>query len=276
MKRILQLVFLFFIIAFFSGCIEVHTTVNLNKDGSGTLKEKVLMSGAMVSMLKQFANSFSEDSTKKPEGQQEFNLFNEDEIKNKAADLGKGVKYVSGKPIKEGDREGYIATYSFKDINKLLLDQNPGNFVPMGSDENADSTESKEILTFNFTPGSISKLVISIPKSEKFNNEDNEEQTDTTENDSENVDQMKMFMKDLKIVTDIHFNGKIVNTNATYVKGSDVTLFKMDFNELLKDPQKLKELKKENPKSLDEMRKVLKNVPGIEMELNDQVTVDFK
>ena len=81
----------------FSGCLKVDTKIKINKDGSGTIEEQVLMSDAIVSMMNEFMSSF-QDSTNTPE---EFKLFKESELKNKAAEYGMGVKFVSGEEVKK-------------------------------------------------------------------------------------------------------------------------------------------------------------------------------
>ncbi|MEJ2504708.1 MAG: hypothetical protein P8Y81_00395 [Ignavibacteriaceae bacterium] len=113
--------------ALFSGCIRVDTKVKLNKDGSGTIEEKVLMSEMVIQMMNQFMNSMPDSSGEK----EQFSLFKEDDLKNKVSNYGKDVKYVSGKEIKQNGWEGYQAVYSFKDINTLTMDANPNSKVDM-------------------------------------------------------------------------------------------------------------------------------------------------
>ena len=192
MKRILTLTVIFFTALLLNGCIEVDTTVNLNKDGSGTIEEKVLMSGAMISMLKQFATSFESDSSKK----EEFSIYDPKELESKASSYGDGVKFVSGEKIKDGEREGFKAIYSFTDINKLKLDQNPGSQVPMGKD--SGENEHKDLFTFNFTPGTPAKLLILVPKDKMKNKEENAE-NDTTKNNFGDIAKVKEMFKDLKM-----------------------------------------------------------------------------
>ncbi|RPI63373.1 MAG: hypothetical protein EHM44_05145, partial [Ignavibacteriales bacterium] len=110
---------------FLSGCLQVNTTVNLNKDGSGTIEEVFVMKTEVINMMKEFAMAF--DSTKS-EG---FEIFNETELREKAAKFGEGVTYVSGEVVKKDNYEGYKVIYSFKDINKLKLNPSPEDKVPM-------------------------------------------------------------------------------------------------------------------------------------------------
>ena len=89
MKTFKLLIIGFVLTAVLSGCLQVNTKVNLNRDGSGTIEETVVMKNEMINMMKQFTMSF--DSTKS----EEFNMFNEEELKSKESNFGEGVKYVS-------------------------------------------------------------------------------------------------------------------------------------------------------------------------------------
>ena len=75
MKNIKYLFVGFFFMLFLSGCLQVNTTVNLNKDGSGTIEEIVMMKTDVINMMKEFVMAF--DSTKG----EDFNMFNETELK---------------------------------------------------------------------------------------------------------------------------------------------------------------------------------------------------
>ncbi|MGE5810947.1 MAG: hypothetical protein ACM339_05560 [Ignavibacteria bacterium] len=64
----------------FPGCIEVKTLITVNKDGSGTIEETMVMSEQVVEMMKGFSAAFSSDSTQ----QQDFNIFDENNLKEQS------------------------------------------------------------------------------------------------------------------------------------------------------------------------------------------------
>ena len=97
MKKLFY-IFVLAVLLFATGCIEIKTVVNINPDGTGTIEETMLMSSDVVKMFSGFAGSFSDDSTAAVE---EFSLFKEDELKDKASDFGSDVAYVSGKELKQ-------------------------------------------------------------------------------------------------------------------------------------------------------------------------------
>ncbi len=53
-------------------------------------------------MIKGFSSSFDSSGTG-----EEFTLYNETELKDKAAKMGEGVKYISGNKIIEKNKEGF-------------------------------------------------------------------------------------------------------------------------------------------------------------------------
>ena len=255
----------------FGGCLEVETTINLNKDGSGTLEEKVLMRKEFVDMLSGFNLKSDNDSTKSTK----FSLFNSDELKSDASKYGDNVDYVSGKEINENGREGYKAVYKFQNINQLKIDSDPGNKVSI-SQADSQNNKPKEFITFAFTGSNPSDLIIKMPKA-KFDDSSQTsiENADTANANNPMQNDFMNLMKDFRFALKLHVNGKIKSTNATYVKGSNITLFDVEFDKLLKNKDEVKKLNNFKSQNIDEMKKMLEKVPGIKIELNELVNVKF-
>jgi len=259
-------------VTFFTGCLQVDTTVKLNKDGSGTIEEKVMMSDMVVQMMNQFMNSMPDSSGKK----QEFKLFKEDELKSKASEYGEGVKYDSGEEVSEDGWQGYKAVYSFKDINKLRMDTNPDKKVDVGEGSSEGGSEAEnDYFSFRFKPGNVAELIIDRPDVPM----NNEPETDTSNNASmQNQplnDQFVKMMDGMRVKISLQPQGKIVSTNASYIDGQEVTLLDVNFSELLKNKEDLDRFKKNPPKTLDEMEKIVKNIPGMKIELQKAVSIKF-
>ncbi|GBD89135.1 hypothetical protein BMS3Abin03_03085 [bacterium BMS3Abin03] len=270
--KILKLIILLFIPLIFSGCIKVDTKVKVNKDGSGTIEETVLMSSAVIEMMTQFMSSF-QDSTGTPE---KFSLFKEDELKDKASELGKNVKYISGEEIKKDEWEGYKAVYAFDDLNTIRMEPDPNEKVPTGTGGDGENKE-EEYYTFKFIPGDVAEVIIDRPEIEKDIKTEEETAEEETESGEEGMnDQFINMMKGMKISIVIEFNGEIVESNATYVDGSEVTLLGIDFSELLNNKESLEKLKKHPPENLDDMKELIGNIPGMKLELKRSITIKFK
>ena len=58
------------------------------------------------------------------------------------------------------------------------------------------------------------------------------------------------MMEGMSIKVKVGIEGNIVNTNASYVDGSEVTLFQMDLSEMMKDKKTLKNLQTSSLKML--------------------------
>ena len=275
MKKLLISLLIFSVVLAIAGCIDVKTKIKVNKDGSGTIEETMLMSSEMVQMMKQFMSGFGADST----NTQEFNLYNEEELKNKASDYGEGVQFLSGKELKRDGREGYAAIYSFADLNKLRFDQNPDSKMPEGVEAAEQEPVQKEYITFKFDRNDGSEITINMPPASKESEKtDLTIDTGDTSTDSLNtgdLSKLTAMLKDFNISLVVETDGEIKETNASYVDKSSVTLFDLNFNLLLNDPEKLKALKKINAGNIEEVKDLLKDVTGIKIETNNPVKIKF-
>ena len=249
-----------------SGCLQVETTVKVNKDGSGTINEKVLMNRAFIDMISQFAQSFNDSSET-----EEFSLFKEDELKESAKDYGEGVKYLSGEKISSDDWEGYKVVYFFNDLNKIKLEPDPDKKVEIGID--SQEKKEEEYFFFKFVKGDVPQVIIDRPEidSDFSMGEDESEETD----DEMSGEFLKM-MEGMKIKVAMQFNGKIVETNASYVNGSSITLLEMNLGEMMKNKEEFKKFKKSEPENIDELKEFLDEFPGMKIEFQKPVTVKFK
>lgn len=255
-----------------AGCLQVETTINVHKDGSGTINQKVAMSKTFVNMMKEFAQAF-QDST----STEEFSLFKEDEIKADAKDYGEEVKYVSHEFISDDKWEGFQAVYSFSDITKIKIQPDPGSKVGMENEE-GESTADEEYYFFKFQKGDVSELIIDRPPIEL--NSESEENKDTLEaseqSDEEMGEEFLKMMEGMKINIAVQVYGNITSTNASYVDGSKITLMYMDLGEMMKDKEGFKEFKNKEPKNIEEMKKFLEKFPGMKIEIKKPISVKFK
>lgn len=255
----------------FAGCLQVETTLKVNKDGSGNIDEKVLFSKTFVNMLKDFAEAFQDSAST-----EEFSVFSEEEIIADAKDYGENVVYVSYKKIDNENWEGYQATYSFDDITKIKISPSPDSKVDMG-DQAAENEQEAEYYFFKFVKGNTPQLIIDRPVIElNEETDENNDSEDSVQSDEEAGEEFVKMMEGMKIDIAVEVEGEIINTNATYVKGSRVTLFQMDFSEMMKNKEGFEEFKKNEPKNIDEMKKYLEKLPGIKLEVEKPVTINFK
>jgi len=257
---------------FLSGCLQVKTTVNLNQDGSGTIEEIFVMKTEVINMMKEFALAFDSAKT------EEFDIYNETELREKASDLGEGVVFISGERITMDNYEGFKAVYSFADINKLKLNPSPEDKIPYGAELGEDEKESAEdFLKFNFMKGNPSSLVINFPKpllEDKPETEETTEFEDSTFNEQAEQKMIEMF-DGMKMALYFNFNDDIDQTDASFFDGSKVTLMEIDFSEIIKNKEVFKKFQGAKPETMEEFKEVVGDLEGIKIEFKEQVTIKF-
>jgi len=276
MKSLLKLSILTFLAVLLTGCIEMHTVVTVKKDGSGLVEENIFIGKEIINMFKEFAAAFA-DST---QPQQEFKMFEEEKIKAKASELGEGIEFVSMKNIVTDEKEGYTAIYKFKDLNKVKVNQDPSNEMPMGESQEGSDTTS-EYVFFKFIKGTPNRIEFKLPEGKKEDKSVDTTKTDEPATneippDSADVEKMIKFMKDMRVKIEIKIDGEITKTNATHVDGNTITLFDIDFAQLLSDTEKFEQFKKVNPDSFEEVKKLVSGIPGMKIELNKEVFIEFE
>jgi hypothetical protein len=267
-KTVFSFVFISLLLA---GCLQVDTTINVNKDGSGTINEKVLLSKTFVDMMKEFAQAFQDSAST-----EEFSLFKEDEIKADAKDYGEEVKYVSHELISDDNWEGFEVVYSFNDITKIKIQPDPDSKVGIG-EEDADTTVNKEYYFFKFKKGDVSELTIDRPDLDFTSDSQEDIQSDTSQqSDEEMGEEVLKMLEGMKINMTLQVEGQIASTNATYADGSKITLMQMDFGEMMKNKESFKEFQNKEPKNIEEMKQFLEKFPGMKIEVEKPISVKFK
>ena len=193
--------------------------------------------------------------------------------------FGEGVEYVSGKAISNSSKEGFSAVYSFTDINKLKINENPNSKIPLEAIEDQDEGDiEEELVQFQFTKGNPSELRINFMEDQEQDTEDKDtavSETDSSLSDT-TFNQVINLMKDMRISLAVEPSGTITETNAIHKEGNRITLFDIDFNELLKDPAKIEQLKKTAPQDFENFKDIIKDIPGIKIELNQPLIIKFE
>jgi hypothetical protein len=205
-------------------------------------------------------------------------MFNETELKEKAADYGEGVKYLSGEKVAVDGYQGFKAVYSFTDINKIKLNPSPEDKIPYGADLGEVKEESVEdLLMFNFSKGNPSTLVINFPKpqmEEKLEVEETTEFEDSTFNEEAEQKMIEMF-DGMKMALYFNFKDNIDETDASFVDGSKVTLMEIDFSEIIKNKEVFKNFQNAKPETMEEFKEVVGDIEGIKIEFKEKVTIKF-
>ncbi|MGE5350731.1 MAG: hypothetical protein ACM3P0_01520 [Acidobacteriota bacterium] len=273
MKRLFISALLLASVMILPGCIEIYTTINLNPDGTGTVEKNLMMSREAIMMISSFFPN--PDTTKK------FDLFDEDKFRKDALDMGDHVKYVSGKRQSAKDKEGYVITYAFTDIDKVRIGQNPAHILrppDMPAMEKDTTDDGEEYISFDLKRDDPSTLTIKLP-SEEFQESEKkqlESAVDTMQIDTQMEKKIKQMVSQMRMAFVVNVPGTITQTNAQYHEGSKITLAEIDFGKLIEDPRNYKRFMAMKDKPFSEAKKFLRTIPGIKIELNEKVEVKFK
>lgn len=281
MKRAIFLV----LIAVFvlTGCVEYGITIKVNKDGSGQIVEKMLLSKQMMNMAQAISP-----------GGEAAKAFTKEEQMKKAPRFGGNVVFFNYEEIQTEAKEGYKVVYKFTDINKVKLSEEMfseaveslTDDIKIGKDDDAkDKKKDNEIENFfNFEYKKNGKLVILNGFSEAINKakKADKELSDDVEDDEEMTEQevqqqlamAKMFVQGMKFYTKMEFEG-IKAANVPY-ENNQITLFEIDMDKLLKDPVKFSELMKDGESEMLKFFNNEKKIDGITFHNLEKITVDLK
>jgi hypothetical protein len=119
-----------------AGCFQVSTVDRVNPDGRCTVVETMLLSKKMIARMNEMMQGFAGESGAKPEP---VDLFDSAKLKSQAAGMGEGISYLSGEKTESAEYSGYTATYAFKDINTLRLNQQGGESAGRADGQKAPS-----------------------------------------------------------------------------------------------------------------------------------------
>ncbi|MCP4044015.1 MAG: hypothetical protein GY731_19000, partial [Gammaproteobacteria bacterium] len=275
MKKI-HLISLFLMSLLITACIDIQTLVQVKRDGSGTVEERMLMSGMVGDLAAQMQKQLGDNSGP---GQ----LYSEADLRQRAGKMGEGVRLLSVDELRDGKRKGYHAIFAFDDITKVTVNQNPAEKIPSQPGMNiTPRTDKKEFVTFGFTPGPTSELTIRTTMDSPVSDQGKgSQQQSKPEGSTQNLsnpmaqEMMKQFFQDMRIALAVEVEGSILETNATYREGSRITLMELDFGKLLGDMDKFQQFTQQNPESITDAMHLMQSMEGIKAELEPNIRIRF-
>lgn len=245
---------------FASSCLQTETTINLNKDGSGTIVEQTILGAQMLEMMGQFAQPGQPDPIQE--------MFSEEKSKAKMAKMGEGVEFVKVEMINEGGKKGGRVHYKFADINKLNI--NPAGGLEAMNEGEEEEVNPDELLKFKYADGKLA-LVAPPTKFDEMNMDMGE--------GGENVEMeamAKQMMADMRMTLKINLPGGIEKTNATYVDGNTVTFMDVQVGKMLEQKDALKKISETAKTDKEAAKAAFGKLDGIKMEMKEDVTISLK
>jgi hypothetical protein len=260
-----------------SGCLASSTVIHVNADGTGTIESLTTMNPAALAQLRQMASGLSG----RPE-QKSFDPFATDKWQAAAAKMGEGVTLVSADRVATSDVEGMKAVYAFRDISKVTLNQRPdiGDGVSgrVGGLSLGGGGPEDVSFRLNRQAGGNAVLTVVFPAPA------GSAPSSVAAGAGGQVDGMKsaspqtllilqQLLKGLKISIVVEPNGRLVRTTSPFVDGEKVTLLDLDFDALVADPERL--LAMQNVTSVEQAKQTLRDVPGVKVNQEREVTIEF-
>jgi hypothetical protein len=86
---------------------------------------------------------------------------------------------------------------------------------------------------------------------------------------------MQKMFKGMHAAVRIEVEGEITDTNARFRDGSRVTLMDIQLDQILADPERLERLAMVQPQGVEQVKALMKDLPGVKVELNDTVEIRF-
>lgn len=249
---------------FTTSCLEHHVTIELNKDGSGTITEETTLGQQAVQMMEQMAQMGGDQAGN---GDPLADMADEDKAAERAEAMGEGVTVKS---VEEMERGGRVV-FAFEDIN--TVDYDFGNKVtemqPAGPGGEQPEPE-ENTMDFEFADGVLTlrnKMV-----------DDGSEPADVPDQpvNDQQLAQARQMMGDMKMSLRIKAPGGIEETNATHVEGDTVTLSEMHMGKVLENPEGFRKLQQSQAKTPADMQEALEGVDGVKVEAQEVVTIKLK
>src|SRR6185295_11392747 len=244
-----------------TGCFQMTTVMKINADGSGTVEHRMLFTTQALAQLRQFAALG---------GGRAIDPTSEQQAREMAAALGPGVTYVSSTPVTTASGGGRDAVYGFTDVSQLRVATQPA--APGGvSIKAAGVNTDAETLTFSMTHDANGAAVLHVNVPENA-------LVDAIASNAATLPQQlpvfKSMLAGAHVTLLVEPAGSIVRASTPYVDGPRVTLLEVDLDELLKDPDALL-ARVQAAKTPDEVKAALKDVPGLKMTIEKEITIEF-
>jgi hypothetical protein len=257
-----------------AGCINFETLVKVKADGSGTIVQTMTMSAETTEMMKSMKGDGGKVDIGKPMALEAKDI---EQAKAEAAKMGEGVTFVKAEPIDTKEAKGMRTIYAFKDVTKLKVSQKPsspgGPPAPGGKDVD-------ETVKFGFAKAANGNPVLTVTmpdlKAAAAKGGTSKTAAKAPEAPPEAMAMMKEMFKGLRIAIAVEPEGRVVQTNSPFVEGSRVTLMEMNFDALLKDEAKLKQFSAAmDSGSMAEVKRLMKGLPGVKINLDPEVKIEF-
>lgn len=259
-----------------SACFSSETVIRVKADGTGTIEVTNLANkdalGMAAGLARGAAKEAGADPSKTPNLDNIGDLFDEAKIREQGAAWGEGVRYVSSAPLTQGVMSGVKAVFAFDDVRLLTTNA--------GGDTGAPTPRLRFGIAHD--PEGLSTLTVRLPQGTAPAGDGSAVAPSAAtpprqEIPPEALAMVRNMFKGARISVAVEVEGAIVTTDGPQRDGSRVTIFGLEFEQLLSDPTKFAALQGIKPGTdFASARKALEGVPGVVLPQNPTVTIAFK
>lgn len=254
-----------------AGCLSNDTLVKVRADGSGTVEQTLMVNPETFEGFAAMAGGQKDggDVNVKMNFPSPKDMLDEAKLKEAAAQIGPGVRFVSATPLKEGKMEGARAIFAFDDINKIS--------VTGGGASGGPSNDPPMTFHMERRPGGTSLLTINLPDPADKSKAEPAAAAPPSPMPPQMLAMLKPLFADMRVAIALEVEGGVVKTNATHVSGSRITLLNIDFGALMNAPGAFEKLTSLGPgASMTEVAPIIKDIPGLQVQTTPTLSVEFK
>jgi hypothetical protein len=264
-----------------TACFQSETVIRVKADGTGTIEQTNLADKQMIGMAAGMAKQAVQNAggsggvgSTAPNLDNLGDLFDEAKIREQASSFGLGVRFVSSEPLAQAGLNGVKAIFAFDDVRLLNLNNRQGGATP--------TPQLRFDLERPVADGP-STLRIRLPQGTPRSADAVEATPDASATPArpdlppEALAMVRNMFKGARVTVAVEVDGAIVTTDGPKRDGSRVTIFGLDFEQLLSDPSKFSALQGMKPGTdFATARKALEGVPGVLLPTAPTVTIEFR
>jgi hypothetical protein len=193
--------------------------------------------------------------------------------------MGEGVTLMSSTPLKTAAGEGRANVYGFRDIARVRFAQvaTPGGTSVRASGLSIGFTDFGAVaFDLRRLDGGTALLTLHMPGNvldTLVNQATDPVSGRRLVTPADQLATLRQAVAGMQLSIRIEPAGRLVRTSSPYVDGNTVTIFDLNLDELLKEETTFTRLM--NAKTAAETAAVLKDAPGIKIDLEREITIEF-
>jgi hypothetical protein len=244
----------------------MKSTITVNKDGSATVEETILLGAQLAAMM---AQQGGEEAG--PGAQLKGLVLDKEGAEKRAKKLGEGVTVKSIEEMKTPDgKTGNKVTFAVADIRKLKYQPN----TPDGKEDAEDKSVSD--MTFALDGGTLTIINPDADK-KKEGPEKPKKTPEEIEQMKGQVAMMKPMFAGMRMTVEVKAAGGIASSDASHQTEDTVTYLDVQFDKLMENPDAFTTMMEGSENmSIADAAKKFEKVEGMKIEGKKVVKMEMK